>query len=127
MASELRSTVLESDDIEIETIHVPQWDVDLLIVGMSGKARANFLKRSSRQGEVDLERFYPELIIQTCFDPADPTERVFEQADREALSAKSGAALEFVASAALRLSGMGPKSVEEAVEGLSEAPSDGST
>ena len=127
MASELRSKILEADDIEEETITVDQWGgIELLIVGMSGKARANFLKRSSRGGEVDLERFYPELIITTAHDP-ETRERVFEDADRDAISAKSGAALEQVAQVALRLSGMAARSVEEAVEDLSEAPSEGST
>ena len=127
MASELRSKVLESDDIEEEIITIPQWGIDLLVKGMSGSDRAKFLKRSSTAGEVDLERFYPELVIATCFDPEDPEHKVFEPADRDALGKKSGAALELVATLALRLSGMGPKSIDTVVESLSEAPSEGST
>ena len=123
MASELRSRILEADDIQSEIFEVEQWGgVQLLIVGMSGKARA---KRSSRGSEVDLERFYPELVIATAHDP-ETEEKVFEAADRDALSNKSGAALEAVAQVALRLSGMGPGAVEEAVEDLEEAPNEGS-
>lgn len=127
MASELRATVLESDDIESEEITIDQWGVTLLVKGMSGGDRAKFIKRSSRGGEVDLERFYPEVVIATCFDPANPDEKVFEPADRDALSAKSGAALEQVATMALRLSGMTQTAVKDEVESLREAPSEGST
>jgi len=127
MASELRSKSLEADDIEEELLPVPQWGVEFLIKGMSGADRAKFLKRSTRGGEVDLERFYPELVIATCFDPADPETQVFEPADREALGKKSGAALEKIATVALRLSGMGPTSIANEVESLDEAPNEGST
>lgn len=127
MASELRSKSLEADDIEEELLPIPQWDVEFLIKGMSGEDRAKFLKRSSRGGEVDLERFYPELVIATCFDPATPNVRVFEPADRSALGKKSGAVLEKIATVALRLSGMGPTAIATAVESLDEAPNEGST
>ena len=128
MASELRKSILESDDIEEETIEVPQWDnAKILVRGMSGKARAGFLKRTSKGNVVDLERFYPELIIATTFDPETPDEPLFEAADRDAISAKSGAALEAVSSVALRLSGMGAGSVDAEVEDLGETPNDGST
>ena len=127
MASELRKTVLESDDIEEEIVDVEQWGVKLLIKGMSGKGRAQFLKRTAKGNQVDLEKFYPELIIATAFDPDDPDEKVFEPADRDALSSKSGAALEAVSGVALRLSGMGPGATEEAAEDLEETPNEGST
>ena len=127
MASELRAKALEADDIEEEIVPVDQWDIKLLVKGMSGGDRAKFLKRSSRAGEVDLERFYPELVIATCFDPDAPDERVFDPADRDALSAKSGAALELIAAVALRLSGMGQAAITDAAASLGEAPSEGST
>lgn len=127
MASELRTTILDADDIESEVVTIDQWGADLLVKGMSGGDRAKFLKRSSRGGEMDLERFYPELVIATCFDPENPDEKVFDPADRDALSAKAGAALEQVAVVALRLSGMAPKAVDDETESLEPAPSDGST
>ena len=95
MASELRAKALEADDIEEEIVPVDQWDIKLLVKGMSGGDRAKFLKRTSRAGE--------------------------------ALSAKSGAALELIAAVALRLSGMGQAAITDAAASLGEAPSEGST
>ena len=71
MASELRKQILEVDDIQMEPVVVTEWgDLEVEVRGMSGLERAGFLKRSTdKDGDVAFERFYPELLIATCFVP----------------------------------------------------------
>lgn len=126
MASELRKQVLEVDDIESEIVEVPQWNVKILVKGMSGKARAQFLRNTAQGDRVDFERFYPELIIATAHDP-ESGERVFDPADRDALNTKSGAALDLLATRAMQISGIGRASVDEAEQDLGDTPNTGST
>lgn len=130
--STLRERILSAPDLEEELVEIPQWDEKLLIRGMDGLARAKFLRAVSgggrdATGEVDLVKFYPTLIIKCAFDPDDPETPVFEDADRDALNSKSGAALDTVAKVALRLSGLGADSVDEAVTDLKETPGSDST
>jgi hypothetical protein len=123
MAEEsLKSRILNADDIPIEIIEVPEWgDVKLEVRGMNGKERAGFLRRTTADGgEVSFEKFYPELIIATVFDP-ESGEKVFGPADRDNINTKSGAALERVAAVAQRHSGLGASDVDDAV-GKSEGP-----
>jgi len=117
MAGELRKTILEADDIESEIIDVPQWGIKVEIRGMSSKERAKLLKSTSVNGEVDFDRWFPDLIIATAHDP-ETGDKIFEPADREALNAKSGAAITKLAEAASRLSGLGEADVEAAKEDL---------
>ncbi len=114
MASELKKSIFDYEDIPQEIIEVEEWgNIKLLIKGMTGKSRANFLKRASdNDGNIAFDRFYPELLIATVYDP-DTDEAIFEGADRAAINQKSGAALESVARVSQRLSGLGSEDVED--------------
>lgn len=114
MATELRKTILEADDIERQLVEVPQWGVKIEVRGMTGRQRSNFMKRVASGGsDVDFEKFYAELIIATSFDP-ESGDQVFEAADRDAINQKSGAALQVLADVAMRLSGLESGAVENA-------------
>jgi len=113
----LRDRILATDDIPSETIHVAEWNVDVLIKGMTGADRAALLERAvTPEGGVSFSRFYPEVVIATCFD-AETDARLFEEADRDLLMQKSGAALDRVVTVGLRLSGMTDEAVKEAGKG----------
>ncbi len=128
MASELRKKILEVEDIQKEIVVVPEWgDAEIEVRGMSGLQRALFLRRSTdKDGEVAFERFYPQLLIATCFDP-ESGELLFDAADADTLNAKSGAALERVAQVSQRLSGLGAVDVEEAQGNSNSSPKNAST
>lgn len=127
MASELRKLVFDAEDIPEEEVEVPEWNVTVLVRGMNGKGRANFLRRSTdANGNVSFENFYPELIIATAFDP-ETGEQIFEKSDRDTLNTKSGVALNRIAEVAQRLSGLGSEDVEEAKKESDEIPSNAST
>lgn len=125
--SKIREQILAARDIRSETVAVPEWGVTVEVRGLTGTQRARLMKNGfDARGAVDFERLYPELIIASVFDP-ETGEPVFGDADREALNAKSGAALEQVAQAAMRISGLSPDSGAQAEKNSSATPSDAST
>lgn len=95
---------------------ISEWDCTIEVRSMSGKQRARLMKQvMDKDGKVDIERLYPDLVIATCYD-VDTGERVFEQADRDQLSEKNSAALDKLAQTAMRLSGIQTNAVEEAAK-----------
>src|SRR5690606_7303409 len=107
MAKSLRERILSAQDIQSERVHVPGWDVEVEVRSMTGAQRARVLQGATVDGEVDLERLYPILLIETVYDP-ESGDRVFSPADRDALNAKNSGALERIAKVAMRLSGIEP-------------------
>lgn len=125
--SSLRDRIFASEDIESKVIEVPQWGVKLEVRALNGRARANLLRSYvNDDGSMNVEAMYPSLIIQSTYDP-ETGEQVFSDEDVAALNAKSGAALEVIASTAMKLSGMAPEAVAEAGKDSGSTPSDGST
>ena len=110
----LRDRILAADDIPSEIINVPEWGCDVLVRGMTGADRASMLERAvTPEGAVSFSQFYPEVVIATSHDPSTE-ERLFGENDRDLLMQKSGAALDRVATAGLRLSGMTDESSKAA-------------
>ena len=109
----LRERILSAQDIQSERVHVPEWDVEVEVRSMTGAQRARVLQGATVDGEVDLERLYPILLIETVYDP-ETGEPVFEAADRDALNAKNSGALERIAKVAMRLSGIDAGAEERA-------------
>ena len=126
-SNELRKAILEADDIETEVVDVPQWGVKVEVRGMTSKERAKLLRSTTVDGQVDFNRWFPDLLIATIHDP-ESGDRIFTQADRDALNQKSGAAISHLADVAARLSGLGDSDLTDAKEELSEGiPSHDST
>jgi len=103
----LRERILSAQDIQSERVHVPEWDVEVEVRSMTGAQRARVLQGATVDGEIDLERLYPILLIETTYDP-ESGERIFNPADRDALNSKNSGALERIAKVAMRLSGIEP-------------------
>lgn len=113
MASELRKTALNAEDIEKEIVDVPEWGINVEVRGMAAADRFRLLQTSSVEGKVNFQRWFPDLVIACVYDP-DSGERVFEPADRDALLAKSGKVVGSLAETASRLSGLSDADVEAA-------------
>lgn len=123
----LRDTILGASDIRKETVTIPEWGVTVEVRGLTGTQRAKLMRTGfDQRGTVDFEKLYPELVIATTFDPATG-EAVFTEADRDALNGKSGAALERLAQAAMRVAGLSADAVEAAEKNSESTPSEGST
>jgi hypothetical protein len=112
--SSLSDQIFAVDDIESELLEVKVWGVTVLVKSMTAKDRARMIGNSTTvTGQFNLEQVLPDLVIHCTYDP-ETGERVFLESDREALMAKSASAIEEIASVALRLSGMGDDSADEA-------------
>lgn len=105
--SKLRDKIAGIKDIKEEKLHVPEWDVELLVKSLTGAARNKILNAAmgGKDGKVDLDKFYPDLVIASCFDP-ETGEQVFEPTDRDMLLSKNGSALERIAQKAIKMSGL---------------------
>jgi hypothetical protein len=107
----LREKILNARDIQSERVKVPEWDVELEVRSMIGTQRARLLeaaiekKNGNGDGKIDGSKMQAMVIIETVYDP-ETGNRVFEEADRDAIMGKNAHALDVVGKVALRLSGM---------------------
>lgn len=110
----LKDKILSANDTVSETVEVEEWGVTVEVRTMSGASRAVLLKSAmDDQGELDLGKIYPDIVIGCTFDP-ETGERVFDTSDRDALMEKSAGALDKVATVAMKLSGFSAKAADEA-------------
>lgn len=108
----LRDKILEAADLSHEDVDVPEWGVTIRVVSPTVRERARIVSAfMGKDGSPDIEKMYPALVIATACDP-ESGDHLFTEADFEALSGKSGRAMETVAQAALRVSGMSDRPVE---------------
>ena len=121
----LKDRILSAADIPREQMEVPEWGrVTVEVRGLSGECRARLLSEAfTAAGKPDLVRIYPRLCIYGVFDP-ETGERIFADGDEAAVNAKSGAVLERIAQAVMRLSGMTPEALELASKNLPAASVD---
>ena len=124
----LRDRILTSQDTPSETMHVKEWDVDLLIKGMSAGERITLMQNAYDQTtqQVNMAAVYPDVVVSCVHDP-ETGEALFTPADKDALMSKSSAAIESIAAVGLRLSGIGAETEDEAGKGSSSTPSDDSS
>jgi len=116
--SSLSDQIFAVDDIESEILEVKAWGVTIMVKSMTAKDRARMIgKSATASGQFDLEQVLPDLVIHCTYDP-ETGERVFLESDRDALMAKSAAAIEEIATVAMRLSGMGDDAADEAGKGF---------
>lgn len=112
--SNLRQKILEARDIQEMKLYIPEWEASVLIRGLSVKERNALLKNSlGENGETDISKMVPELIIRSCYYPENPEKRIFEMTDKEVLSGKSSRAVDRVVAVANELSGLTLNFMEE--------------
>lgn len=110
----IRDLVLAVQDIPVELVTVPEWNVKIEVRGMTGAERTRIMDKAVGQtGDVNLQFVYPEIVIATSFDP-ESGEQIFSPNDRDALLAKSANALDRLASVGMRLSGFTQESADVA-------------
>jgi hypothetical protein len=123
----LREKILAKQDIQEQIVEVSEWEVSILVRGLTGRQRAKLLTEAvDEKGKPDLQKIYPELVILSSYDP-ETKEKVFQPTDRDAVVEKSGAALEKIAQVAMKISGLSPETAREAEKNLKETPSEDST
>ena len=106
-----REQALSADDLGESVVDVPEWGIDVLLRGMTGKERMRYVESSKGR---DREYMYSDILIATAYDP-DSGEKMFDDADREALSEKSGLVLERLALKIMADSGVDLDEAEDEV------------
>jgi hypothetical protein len=123
----IRERILAADDIKKERgVHVPEWDVTVDVWGLSGEERARALKGGTVDGEMDDALVAVAMVIESVRDPASG-ERVFGEADRDALHKKASTPVARLARIALSISGLSKEALDGIRGNSSATPSGGST
>lgn len=104
----IRETIFAADDIDRETVSVPEWgDVKIELRGLDVNA-FTAITRATKTGpgnDLDLRLMYINLLVQGAFDPATG-EPVWSDADGAAIAGKSMKVVERLATVINRLSGL---------------------
>lgn len=120
----LRDRILNADDVQSETVDVPEWDAKVEVRSMTASARANLLEHFYHQrsnGDSDSvepswAELHPHVVIACAYDP-ESGERLFEPGDADALGAKLAGPVERIALAGMRLSGLTEEEADDAGKG----------
>lgn len=124
----LKDKILAATDIPSETLRIPEWDVEVLIKGMSAGDRISLMQSAYDQKtqQVNMAAVYPDVVVSCVHDPetGDP---VFTDNDKTAILAKSSAAVEKIADVGLRLSGIGKDADDAAGKDSSLTPNEDSS
>lgn len=110
-----RDQILEANDLNTETVAVPEWGGDVIVSAMTGEARdaweQSLVTAEGGKARTNLANIRARLVVATVVDEAG--NRVFSDADITFLGRKSGAALERVCKAAQRLNALTAEDVEQ--------------
>lgn len=115
--TKLRDKILAAKDIKEETYEVPEWDVTLLLRGMTAKQRGRVMQACTdpKTGAVSYEKMYPKLTISGCFDP-ETKEAVFDDSDNDSINEKDGGIVETIAMKIMNLSGTNKDALADAIK-----------
>ena len=124
---DIRSQILQADDLPTEKVEVPEWGVTVYVRMMSGRDRDLFEAQQLALSEKDkaLENFRARLAVLCCVD--EEGKRIFKDGDIAALGDKSGMALNKVYGVASRLNKMTEEAIEETKKPSLKAVGKGST
>ena len=112
-AAELRERVLRAEDLRREAVVVPEWDTTLYVRCLTARERDSFEAQQLALAEKDRtsDNIRARLVVLACVDEGGT--RVFADGDADALGNKASAALDRLASVALRLNRITQTDIEE--------------
>lgn len=125
----LRDDILQADDLEREQVHVPEWDLDVWVRGLTAAERDAYeaeVVQLDDAGDVHMDRqnARAKLVVKCTVD--EDGQRVFEPGDVDLLGEKSGKAVDRLFDAAQRLSGITEEDLDELVGKSENGPPAGS-
>lgn len=110
-----REAILAAEDVKTEEVEVPEWGGSVLVKGLTGADRdaleASVMVLKGQKQSLNLTNYRARLVA--CCIVDETGARIFSPGDLEALGRKSAAALDRVAAAARRLSGISDEDEEE--------------
>jgi len=121
-----RQEILSIRDIRTETVFVPEWGGSVRIKAMTGKERdaweTALFQIDGKDVKMNKENLRAKLVALTVVDEAG--QRLFTEADVEALGSKSASALDRIYQASQKLSGLTPDDIKEMEKNLETDHSD---
>jgi hypothetical protein len=121
-----RQEILSIRDIRTEIVFVPEWGGAVKIKAMTGKERdaweTALFQIDGKDVKMNKENLRAKLVALTVVDEAG--QRLFTEADVEALGSKSASALDRVYQASQKLSGLTPDDIKELEKNLETDHSD---
>lgn len=116
MALLKKEEILGVNDLAFEEIEVPEWGGTVRIKTMTGAERDEFESdvfetKGNNSSKVNMRNFRAKLVSKCLVD--ENGNRIFADADIEALGKKSAKALDRVFAVAQRINAIGQKEVEE--------------
>lgn len=123
MALLSKDQILAAEDTSFEDVAVPEWGGTVRVKALSGAERDQFeqsvMQRKGKRFEVNARNMRAKLVAVSVVD--EDGNRLFADADVEALGKKSAAALDRVFTVAQRLSGLTDEDVAELEENFTHA------
>jgi len=120
-----RQDIIAAQDIETETVEVPEWDGAVIVRMMSGSDRDRFeqsltVVQANGRREANLTNMRSKLVAMCAVD--EQGNLLFGPDEIEHLAAKSAAAIERVFIVAQRLNGLAPDDVGAAAKNSAPGP-----
>jgi len=119
-----REDILKINDIEVETVEVPEWGGSIYVRGMTGAERDRFeasvVTTRGKSTSVNLENIRAKMAALSICDKDGVL--LFTEKDVKVLAGKSAAALQRVYEVAQRLSRIGDEDIDELTAGLQADP-----
>jgi hypothetical protein len=110
-----REQILAVDDLKREVVKVPEWNTEVIVGTMSGTDRDAFetaiFETKGDNTKQNFKNLRAKLLVKTIVD--EKGERIFTDADIEALGKKSAKALNRIFQVAQKLNGIGQEAVDE--------------
>jgi len=121
-----KDDIREAQDIETDTVEVPEWGGTVTVRGLSAVERGKLdnFGAAARRGEADMSDLHVQtIILGTVNEDGEP---FFDDDDAEWLRDKSGAAVSRISERIWDMSGISEEDVEDAVKN-SETTENGSS
>ena len=117
-----KAAILGTAKLKTETVDVPEWGdgVSVIVSEMSGLARDAFYVTQGGQ-KLSVSEQQARLLLATVVDESGAA--ILDEADIPALRSQGAAVLDRLGAISMRLNGMGPAAVSDAVKNSEAAPS----
>lgn len=112
---DLRQTILDTKDLPVEAVEVPEWNMTVYVRSMTGYERdvyeGDLLDKRDAPIKERMKNLRSSLVVLCTVD--ENGERIFKDEDKEAVGKKSARALNRILSAAQHLNALTEDDLEE--------------
>ena len=107
--------ILSADDLESQTMTIPEWGGEVIIRTMTeadrSKIEASVIQQNGSNQSVNMERYKVKIVVASLVD--EEGKRLFTQKNIDALRQKSARPINRIVNAAQKLNGISDDDVEE--------------